>query len=307
MGRFDHLATQPSRGPKDLLRWRILEPLKGNRRPKDPGFVTPHRPYDKDLVASAASSLLWIGHASFLLTLGGKRILVDPILGPRVGPITRLAAPGIDWKELPPIDVVVITHNHRDHLDPWSIARLGDRPTYVVPLGNTRFLKAAGSAAKVVELDWWQTTGLGSLELTLVPARHWSMHFPWDRNDALWGGCVIRGPEGTAYHSGDTAYWDTFDEIGRRAGPIDWAMLPIGAYEPRWFMEPQHMGPEEATSAAKLLGARHFVAMHWGTFRLTDEPIGEPPERARAACRDQGFAEENLWIMDVGETRHLGR
>lgn len=307
MGRFDHLATQPARGPKDILRWRVLDPLKGQSRPKEAPFVTPQQAYDKEMVASGAPSLLWIGHASFLLTLGGKRILVDPILGPRVGPIKRLVAPGIPWKELPPIDIVVITHNHRDHLDTWSVERLGDKPTYVVPLGNSRFLKAAGSNAKIVELDWWQTTGIGSLELMLVPARHWSMHFPWDRNDALWGGCVIRGPEGTAYHSGDTAYWDTFEEIGRRAGPIDWAMLPIGAYEPRWFMEPQHMGPEEATQAAKLLKARHFVAMHWGTFRLTDEPISEPPIRARAACVDQGFPEKNLWIMDVGETRYLGR
>jgi len=306
MGRFDHLATQPTRGPKDLLRWRVLEPLKGNGRRKDATpFVTPTRPHDADIVASADASLVWIGHATFLLTLGGKRILIDPVLGARVGPIKRLAPPGIDWKELPPIDVVIITHNHRDHLDAWSISRLGDKPTYVVPLGNTRFLKDAGAQAKIVELDWWQTTGLGPLEFTLVPARHWSMHFPWDRNDALWGGCVIRGPEGTAYHSGDTAFWDTFAEIGERAGPIDWAMLPIGAYEPRWFMEPQHIGPEDAVTAAKLLKARHFVAMHWGTFRLTDEPIGEPPELTRAAWRKEGLAEKDLWIFDVGETRLL--
>ncbi|HVK69424.1 MAG TPA: MBL fold metallo-hydrolase [Polyangium sp.] len=307
MGRFDHLATQPRRGPADLFRWRVLDPLQG-KRIKDPGgFITPHRPYDADLVKSPAPSLTWVGHASFLLTLGKKNILFDPVLGERIGPIKRLVAPGIGWQELPPIDIVVITHNHRDHLDAWSIERLGDRPTYVAPLGNTRFLKAAGASAKIVELDWWETTGIDSLEITLVPARHWSMHLPWDRNDALWGGYVIRGPEGTAYHSGDTAYWDTFEEIGRRAGPIDWAMLPIGAYEPRWFMEPQHMGPEEAASAAKMLGAKHFVAMHWGTFKLTDEPIGEPPERARAAWQAEGGAEEKLWILDVGETRHLGR
>jgi L-ascorbate metabolism protein UlaG (beta-lactamase superfamily) len=116
---------------------------------------------------------------------------------------------------------------------------------------------------------------------------------------------VIRGPEGTAYHSGDTAFWDTFAEIGKRSGGIDWAMLPIGAYEPRWFMEPQHMNPDEAAAAAKLLGAKNFVAMHWGTFKLTDEPIGEPPERARIAWAREGGKEENLWILDPGETRRL--
>jgi len=307
LARFDHLATQPRRGPSDLLRWRVLDPLQG-KKIKDPGgFVTPNRPADRDIVDARDASLCWLGHASFLLTLGGKNILVDPVLGERIGPLKRLVQPGIDWKSLPPIDLVLVTHNHRDHLHPWSIARLGDRPTYVVPLGNARFLRAAGAQAKIIELDWWETTGLGSIEITLVPARHWSMHFPWDRNDALWGGYVIRSPEGTAYHSGDTAFWDRFEEIGERVGPIDWAMLPIGAYEPRWFMEPQHMGPEEAVAAARLLRARHFVAMHWGTFKLTDEPIGEPPERARAAWQAEGRAEENLWILDVGEARYIGR
>jgi N-acyl-phosphatidylethanolamine-hydrolysing phospholipase D len=307
MGRFDHLATQPRRGPADMLRWKLLDPLRGKGR-KDPGgFVTPARPHDADLIQSADASLAWIGHASFLLTLGGKRILIDPIYSERLGPVRRLAAPGVPLADLPPIDAVLITHNHRDHLDAWTIARLGDKPTYIAPLGSAPFLKAAGPSAKIIELDWWQTTGLGSVEVTLVPARHWSMTLPWDRNDALWGGYVIRGPEGTAYHSGDTAFWDTFAEIGRAAGSIDWAMLPIGAYEPRWFMEPQHMGPEEAAMAAKLLGAQNFVAMHWGTFRLTDEPIAEPPERARAAWASEGGAPEKLWVLDVGETRRLAR
>jgi L-ascorbate metabolism protein UlaG (beta-lactamase superfamily) len=305
MGRFDHLATQPRRGPADMLRWKLIEPFRGTRRQGPAPFVTPRRPHDADVVRSGDASLVWIGHASFLLTLGGKRILIDPIYSERLGPMRRLVAPGIGLAELPPIDLVLVTHNHRDHLDPWTIARLGDRPTYVVPLGNAPFLKAAGASAKIVEIDWWQTTGLGPLEITLVPSRHWSMHYPWDRNEALWGGYVIRGPEGTAYHSGDTAFWETFAEIGRAAGAIDWAMLPIGAYEPRWFMEPQHMGPEEAAKAAKLLGARHFVAMHWGTFKLTDEPVGEPPERARAAWETEGGVPEKLWILDVGETRGL--
>jgi L-ascorbate metabolism protein UlaG (beta-lactamase superfamily) len=131
------------------------------------------------------------------------------------------------------------------------------------------------------------------------------MRFPWDRNDALWGGAVVRGPEGAAYHAGDTAFFDGFREIGERCGPIDWAMLPIGAYEPRWFMKPQHMNADEAAEAAKLVGARRFVAMHWGTFKLTDEPVGEPPEMARAAWERLGGDAEDLWILDVGETRRL--
>ena len=132
------------------------------------------------------------------------------------------------------------------------------------------------------------------------------MRAPWNRNDALWGGFVYRTRDGVAYHSGDTALFDGFAEIGRRLGPIDWAMLPIGAYEPRWFMEPQHMNPEDAGEAFLQLGARALCAMHWGTFKLTDEPLAEPPERARAAWRATGRPDDHLWILDVGETRPLG-
>ena len=306
MGRFDDRATLPRRGPKEIFRWKVIDALAGRNRRDPGGFITPRREPDRALLAGVEAQLTWIGHASFLFTLGGKRVLVDPNFAPRIGPVTRLTPPGLPIEELPPIDLVLITHNHRDHLDPWTIARLGAAPTYVTPLGNGALLKKLG-ATKVTELDWWQSSTLGELEITLVPARHWSMRFPWDRNDALWGGFVVRGPEGAVYHSGDTAFFDGFAEIGRRLGPIDWAMLPIGAYEPRWFMEAQHMGPEDAVEAARLLGVTRLVAMHWGTFRLTDEPIAEPPIRARARWREQGGDENLLWILDVGETRRLVR
>jgi L-ascorbate metabolism protein UlaG (beta-lactamase superfamily) len=306
MGRFDHLATQPARGPKDMLRWKVVDAIAGRNR-KDPGgFVTPVRAPDRALVDGGAAQLTWIGHASFLLTLSGKRILVDPNFSRRIGPIARLAPPGHAIDALPPVDIVLVSHNHRDHLDPWSIERLGAAPHYVVPLGNADQLKSLG-AQKVTELDWWQSVDLGAIEVTLVPARHWSMRYPWDRNDTLWGGFVIRSNEGSACHSGDSGFFDGFAEIGKRLGRVDWAMLPIGAYEPRWFMEPQHMGPEDAIEAARLLDARRLVAMHWGTFRLTDEPIGEPPERARAAFEAAGDPNLDLWILDVGETRRLSR
>ena len=156
-----------------------------------------------------------------------------------------------------------------------------------------------------MELDWWQSHRVGALEITAVPARHWSMRAPWNRNEALWGGFVFRGPEGAAYHSGDTALFDGFAEIGQRTGPLDWALLPIGAYEPRWFMEPQHMNPEDAGQAFERLGARHLVAMHWGTFKLTDEPLGEPPARIARYFEEHGLDPARLWILDVGETRRL--
>jgi len=305
MGRYDDRATRPMRGPRDMFRWQVLDRLSG-RRAKDPGgFTTPFRPNDGAQLHRPEPSLTWIGHATFVVRLGGQLVATDPVWCERIsGVVPRRAPVGVELEALPPLDVVTVTHNHRDHLDLPTIARLGARPLYVVPMGNGRLLREAG-AARVVELDWWDSVEVGQLTVTLVPARHWSMRAPWDRNDALWGGFVLRGPEGAVYHAGDTALFDGFAEIGARCGPIDWALLPIGAYEPRWFMEPQHMNPDDAMAAFAQLGARRFVAMHWGTFKLTDEPLGEPPARLRELARAAGLDDDRVWILDVGESRGL--
>lgn len=321
MGRFDHLATQPARGPADLIKWK----LASARLPPFEPPRAPFREYDRSAVASGKPTLTWIGHASFLLVLGGLRILIDPLLAPSLGvagfgPTKRLVDPGVPLADLVDIDVVLLTHNHRDHMDEWTLSRIlaahaidpakrGKktaplRPRFVVPLGNGKLLSAMGAGA-IDELDWWQCLTIGQVEISLVPSRHWSMRLPWDRNDALWGGFVVRGPEGSAYHSGDTGFFDGFAEIGERLGPLDWAMLPTGAYAPRWFMEPQHMDPAASVEAAQALRARAFVAMHWGTYRLTDEPEGDPQASAREAFQRHGLDERNLWFMDVGETRRL--
>ncbi|HEY4184805.1 MAG TPA: MBL fold metallo-hydrolase [Polyangia bacterium] len=305
MGRFDDRATQPARGPADLLRWRIRDTITGRRvKENDPQFVTPTRAPDLPLIASSAPSLTWVGHATFVLRLGGKLIATDPVWSKRMAVIERRCPVGVALEALPPLDVITVSHNHYDHLDAPTIARIGEGPLYVTPLGNGRWLHQAG-AKNVVELDWWQSHELDGVEITLVPARHWSMRMPWNRNDALWGGFVYRARDGVAYHSGDTALFDGFTEIARRLGPIDWAMLPIGAYEPRWFMEPQHMNPEDAGEAFVRLGARKLCAMHWGTFKLTDEPMGEPPRRIRELFVERGLAADSLWLFDVGQTRAL--
>jgi L-ascorbate metabolism protein UlaG (beta-lactamase superfamily) len=307
MGRFDNLATQPARGFGDVLRWRVLDTLRGKRRrdPQGYSFTTPVRANDGSQVAAAAASLTWIGHATFALRLGGVLVATDPVWSEHIfGGIKRLAPPGVALDRLPPIEVVTVSHNHYDHLDLPSLERIGKKAVYVTLPGNGRILRRAGFD-QVVELDWWQSHRIGALEITAVPARHWSMRAPWNRNDMLWGGFVYRGPEGVAYHSGDTALFDGFAEIGRRLGPIDWAMLPIGAYEPRWFMEPQHMNPDDAVEAFQRLGAKQLVAMHWGTLKLTDEPLGEPPERLRGLWAERKLDPKRLWILDVGETRAL--
>ncbi|MBK8255515.1 MAG: MBL fold metallo-hydrolase [Polyangiaceae bacterium] len=322
MGRFSHLATQPERGPADILKWKF----GGGEKAPPENFKMPHVAYDRAAVESGKASLTWIGHASFLLVLGGLRILIDPILANNLGiawlaPTKRLVPAGIPLEELADIDVVLLTHNHRDHLDEYTLAAilaahaLGPskrgkknttlRPRFVVPTGNGALLSKLG-AGHIDELEWWQSARIGQVEITLVPARHWSMRMPWDRNESLWGGFVIRGPEGTAYHSGDTGFWDGFEEIGKRIAGIDWAMLPIGAYAPRWFMEPQHMCPEESVQASGMLGARTFVAMHWGTYKLTDEPLSEPPVRAQAAFSAVRSDLERFWVLAAGETRRLG-
>ena len=302
MGRFDERASVPARGPKEILRWKLLDPLRGRGAPKDrTGFETPR--VDGGPALLARPSITWIGHASFVFRLGGQLVATDPIFSTRIsGVVKRLVAPGIALEALPPLDVVTVSHNHLDHLDLPTIKRLGAGPTYVAPIGHERWLRGAG-AEKIVELDWWQSTKIGGLEITLVPARHWSMRAPWNRNDALWGGFVYRGAEGAGYHSGDTAYFDGFAEIGRRLGPIDWAMLPIGSYEPRWFMHSQHMNPDDALKAFVDLRARTFVAMHWGTFRLTDEPMGEPAEKIQRLFADARLDPQRLWLMAVGENR----
>ena len=304
MARFDERATQPGRGPRDMLKWKLLR--RSDPRAPDAAELDAIRPALReggaDALAGSRACAVWIGHATWALRLGGKVIVTDPIWSRSIsGVVPRLVAPGIALDQMPAIDLVLVTHDHRDHMDLPTLARLPAAATYVVPLGNAPRIKHPN----VVELDWWQSHHVGDLEITLVPARHWSMRAPWNRNETLWGGYVVRAPEGVAYHSGDTAWGDHFAEIGQRIGRIDWAMLPIGGYSPRWFMEPQHVDPVEAARGFEALGARHLFAMHWGTFRLTDEPVGEPPARLREWWEERGWEERRLWIADAGEAREL--
>lgn len=315
MGRFRNLDPASARGFGDVLRWQL-----GPRRPdRKAPFVTPRRPNDGAILRETAASLTWIGHSTFALRLGGLVIVTDPVLVDRVGLTKRNVPVGLALDAMPAIDVVTISHAHHDHLELASIraigahnARLGaPPPLHLVPTEvGRRYL----GKRPYLERGWWESHDLpararpGRVRFTLVPQQHWSMRGPFDRDEALWGGWVIQAPEGTAYHAGDTGYFPHFAEIGRRAGPIDWAMLPIGAYDPVWFMQPQHMGPEEAGRAFLELRAREFVCMHWGTFQLTDEPLGEPVERIERWWDAEGpgpTARDRLLRLDVGESRLL--
>lgn len=249
-------------------------------------------------------TLTWIGHATYLLQLGGLSILTDPVLSNRIVLVPRNIAPGLDHDALPRIDVVTVSHNHMDHMDAATLRRLGPSVRYVVPLGLADWFVREG-LRDVIELDWWQSADIRGVKVTLVPSQHWSRRSLFDTDTTLWGGFVYEADGLRAYHSGDTAYFSGFKLIGERCGPIDAAMLPIGAYDPRWFMRPQHMNPEDAVQAFLDLGARRFFAMHWGTFKLTDEPLGEPPEFTRRIWADRGLSEEHLVIPAIGETTTL--
>jgi len=258
-------------------------------------------------------TLTWIGHASFLLQLGGLNILTDPHLTERASPLgvvgpKRVVQPALSFHELPHIDAVVISHDHYDHLDRATVRRLAAQatgaPRFFVPLG----LKAwfAGLGIRVgAELDWWERAQLSALSFTLVPAQHWSARTPWDRNRTLWGGWVIEHPAFRFFFAGDTGYSRDFEDIGRRLGFVDLAALPIGAYEPRWFMSVMHVSPAEAVKIHRDLRARYSVAMHWGTFILTDEPLDEPPQKLASARHAAGISAEEFFVMKHGETRRL--
>jgi L-ascorbate metabolism protein UlaG (beta-lactamase superfamily) len=249
-------------------------------------------------------ALTWIGHATWLVQLGGRTILTDPVYSSRLAVIPRNVAPGVAMGDLPRIDVVTVSHNHRDHMDAPTLRRLGPDPVYVVPAGCEDWFRRAGMP-RVVPMQWWQEEEVEGVRITFVPAQHWSRRSLLDENASLWGGFVLERDGVRAYHSGDTAWFHGFAEIGRRAGPIHAAMLPIGAYEPRWFMRTQHMNPEDAVQAFAALGAERFFAMHWGTFKLTDEALDEPPQRLRQAWDEAGLPLDRRHIPAIGETIRL--
>jgi L-ascorbate metabolism protein UlaG (beta-lactamase superfamily) len=305
VGKYTNLdGSTPDKGLADVLRWQWDRVRSGKTKPEPLGFVTPSVPNDGSALLGRGPHFTWVGHATFAFKLGQALVVTDPLWSESLGPtVRRLAPPGIALANLPKVDVVTVSHSHFDHLDLPSLKALGRAPTFVVPRDVAEVLQDAG-IPNVVELDWWQSVTVGDVKITLVPAQHWSMRMPWDKNNRLWGGFIYESSAGTAYHAGDTAFSErTFSAIRERfPDGIDWAMFPIGAYDPDWFMKPQHINPEDAVRAAQILGVKDFLAMHWGTFRLTDEALDEPPARVRRAWEGTGQSADRLHVLKIGET-----
>jgi L-ascorbate metabolism protein UlaG (beta-lactamase superfamily) len=271
--------------------------------------VTPQQPAAP---GGAAAVVTFIGHSTLLIQTPAGNVLTDPIYSQRAGPLNlvgprRVRQPAVRFDDLPPISTVLLSHNHYDHCDLRTLGMLAKRfdPLVVTPLGNGRLVRSSG-IRRVEELDWWEDATTAAMPITLTPARHFSARTPFDRNRALWSGFVLAPPGMRIFFAGDTAYAPFFTDIQRRLGPIDLALLPIGAYEPRWFMRVVHMNPAEAVQAHLDLGASQSIGMHFGTFQLTTEGIDDPIRALEEACRASNVPLSRFRALRFGESAAFG-
>jgi L-ascorbate metabolism protein UlaG (beta-lactamase superfamily) len=310
-GRFLNLDPRESHGFGDVLRWQILDRWNGTKRSSPDRAPVPTVEPDRDRLRrpparGEGARITWLGHSSFLVQLDGASFLIDPVLGDRMGPggvVSRNVPPALRPEELPHIDASLVSHDHWDHMDVPTLRAVG------APVLAGLETDAPFSREKLlhVPLRWWQTVKVRGVAITFVPAQHFSGRGLGNRDRTLWGGFVIQGSSATLYHSGDTGSFSGFREIGRRFPGIDVAMLPIGAYDPRWFMQSVHVDPEEALQAFEDLGARTFVAMHWGTFKQADEPLDEPPVRLEAERVRRSIPPERVKVLAIGESLDVRR
>ena len=270
--------------------------------------LLPGEPAPLPVVDAGSVALTWAGHASWVVRIGGLTVLTDPVWSRRIlGTPARVTPVGVRWEDLPPVDAVVISHNHYDHLDAPTLKRLPRGTAMFVPAGLATWCRRRGFT-RVTELDWWETAELSGVRFDFVPAHHWSKRTLTDTCRSLWGGWVLTDPAGRRlYFAGDTGYGHWFTAIGRRFAGIDVAMLPIGAYEPRRLLRSVHTDPEEAVQACLDVGARAIAPMHWSAFLLSAEPPLQPLTRLRTAWAAAGRAREDLWDLPVGESRVLER
>lgn len=296
----------PDARPLSALPKMIAEPRAPWPR-SVPVQVAPPVPHDP----SAWVTITFVGHSTFIIQTRTLTFITDPVFAERASPLSfvgpkRARVAGVPLDALPPIDLVLLSHNHYDHCDLASLRSIARRfdPVLVTPLGNAALARCAGFS-RVEERDWWESASTTPLPVTLTPAQHFSARTPFDRNRALWGSFVLEIDGRRLFFGGDSGYAPHFREIRERHGAIDLALLPIGAYEPRWFMGPIHMNPEEAVQAHLDLGAARSIGMHVGTFQLTTEAIDEPLHALDLARASHGVDGTAFDVLDVGASRHL--
>jgi L-ascorbate metabolism protein UlaG (beta-lactamase superfamily) len=292
-----HAVT--GRAWREVLRWARTR----ERAAWPKSIALAPQPPPPERVAPSAVAVTFIGHSTFLLRTASRVFITDPVFTTHAGPFGRTGPrrarqPALALADLPRVDVILLSHNHYDHLQPSSLASLGDGEIVTAP-GVARYLPRA---RRVRELDWWQQTRIGDAVVTAVPAQHFSARTLWDKNRTLWCGFVVQVDGVTFYFAGDTGYTPQFRDIGARFDRIDLALMPIGAYEPRWFMQPMHMNPDEAVRAHLDVRARVSVGMHFGTFQLTDEGIDDPLRALERARVEHSVSPDSFRVLDFGET-----
>ncbi|HLT23325.1 MAG TPA: MBL fold metallo-hydrolase [Bacteriovoracaceae bacterium] len=287
----------------DVLKWKFT-----SQRATWPSWIE-NKEYDFTLIENSEAKMIttFINHATFLIQFPELNILTDPVFSDRTSPFTflgpkRVRKPGLDFNQLPVIDVVLISHNHYDHLDVATLKKLDEKfsPLFLVPLGDKKLLKSHG-LKNVQELDWWEEVHLKSYQITFAPAYHWSARGLFDKCESLWGAYYIKSEDYSIYFAGDTGYEGHFKETREKLGPPDLSLLPVGAWSPRWFMQAYHMDPNEAVMAHHDLGSKMSIGMHFGTFQLTDEGYEESQEMLKKITDEQGISESFI-LLDQGES-----
>lgn len=255
----------------------------------------------------------FINHSTVLIQLERWNILTDPIWSKRAGPFSwfgfkRVIVPGVKFKDLPPIDMVLISHNHYDHMDIPTLKRLDDehQPIFFVPKGNYVYLRKKRIKSQIIELDWWESVDFDvGYKLYFVPSQHYSARGIWDRNRTLWGGFVVKSPKYMIYFAGDTGFGPHFNEIHKRLGSPSLSLLPIGAFEPRKIMHKVHLSPQEAVEAHLILNSKQSLAIHFGTFQLADEDIQSPIIELQRSLKAHDLPINCFWILEPGESRKV--
>jgi L-ascorbate metabolism protein UlaG (beta-lactamase superfamily) len=302
---FFNPDASAGRSFRDFLRWRRT----ANPKPWPARVGNRARPTLPVSLGHGEVGLTFINHVTFLIQFAGLNVLTDPVYSERASPFRhlgpqRVREPGLAFADLPTIHTVLVSHNHYDHLDIETLLRLeaAHAPHFITSLGNRPFLQGFG-LRRVDELDWWQRWDEPGAAVIMAPAQHWSTRGPGSRNRTLWGGFIVQAAGRQVYFAGDTAYWKHFSDIRARFGPMDLALLPIGAYEPRWFMRDQHMNPDDAVRAHLDLEAKISIGTHFGCFALTDEGIDDPIAELAAARQRHGVSAEAFQVLETGESR----